>query len=201
MNLLWEFTVALAGKLGDAVIPRKFRKEDKPPVMAIDLMTILPNDIIKVAKTQVGIRETSKNHGEGIEKYWSATSYPEGYANREPYCAAAVCWIVREAMAASSKTWTFKRPRSASAFGFEEWSLAQDDSTKTKKIPRGDIEPGDLVIFKFSHIGIATSRPNKDGHFATIEANTGPNGEREGDGVWEKTRHMDQVRSRIRFAV
>lgn len=201
MNLLWEFTCAIAGRIGDAVIPRKFRKEDKPPLMTIDLMTILPADIIRVAKTQVGIVETSKNHGDGIEKYWTATSYPDGYKNREPYCAAAVCWIVREAMAASTKTWTFKRPTTASAFGFEEWSLAQDKSTNTKMKPHGDIEPGDLVIFRFSHIGIATSRPNTDGHFSIIEANTGPKGERDGDGVWEKTRHIDLVRSRIRFTV
>ena len=32
-------------------------------------------------------------------------------------------------------------------------------------------------------------------------ANTGPNGERDGDGVWEKRRHIDVVRSRVRFTV
>jgi hypothetical protein len=197
MNLFVEF----AAWLGGLLTPRAWRQDEGPPVMTIDLMTILPTDIVKVAKTQLGIVETSKNHGEGIEKYWAATNYPDGYKNREPYCAAALCWIIREAMAASTKTWTFKRPKTASAFGFEEWSLAQDKSTNTKMKPHGDIEPGDLVIFKFSHIGIATSRPNKDGHFSTIEANTGPNGERDGDGVWQKTRHMDQVRSRIRFTV
>lgn len=161
----------------------------------------LPSKLIEIAKSQLGIVETSKNHGPGIEKFWSATDYPDGYANREPYCAAAMCWVVREAMRAIDKKWTFKRPKTAVAFEFEDWSLAQDNSTQTKMKPHGDIEPGDLIVFRFSHIGLATSRPNKDGHFTTIEANTGPNGERDGDGVWQKTRTTDLVRSRIRFTV
>lgn len=162
-------------------------------------MTTMQRRILDIAEGELGIVETSRNQGPGIEKYWTATSYPDGYENREPYCAAAVCWIVKQAMA--DDKWTFRAPKSATAFGFEDWSYAQDASTNTKKKPRGDIQKGDLIVFTFSHIGIATSSPNKDGIFSTIEANTGPNGERDGDGVWRKRRHFDLVRSRIRFTV
>lgn len=190
MNPFRFLAVALLDRIDDWVNPRDYMKF-KPS---------LPPLLVEIAGTQVGITETSKNQGEGIAKYWEATSYPDGYKNREPYCAAAVCWIVREAMG-SSIAWTFSPPKSATAFGFEDWSLAQDHSTQTKRNPRGDIQPGDIVIFKFSHIGIAVSSVDRAGHFRCIEANTGPNGERDGDGVWKKTRHIDLVRSRIRFTV
>ena len=191
MNLFVEYARWIVGRIGDAIFPF----EDHPP-----MKPYLPGLLVEIAETQLGITESSKNHGDGIAKYWEATNYPDGYANREPYCAAAVCWIVREAMG-SSIAWSFKRPKTATAFGFEEWSLAQDASTHTKKNPRGDIQPGDIVIFKFSHVGIAATPADKGGHFKCIEANTGPNGERDGDGVWKKTRHIDLVRSRIRFTV
>lgn len=189
MNLWKEYASWFFGRIGDAIIPHK-----SPP-----MKPYLPERIVEIAETQLGIVETSRNQGDGIAKYWEATNYPDGYENREPYCAAAVCWIVREAMA--KIPWTFKRPQSATAFGFEDWSLKQDASTNTKRNPRGDIQPGDLVIFKFSHIGVAVSNVDKTGHFRCIEANTGPNGERDGDGVWKKRRHIDLVRSRIRFTV
>ena len=190
MNLIAEFASWLFGRIGDAVLPRP----------SIPMKPYLPERILEIAETQLGITESSRNQGDGIAKYWEATNYPDGYKNREPYCAAAVCWIVREAMG-QSIAYTFKRPHSATAFGCEDWSLKQDASTSTKKNPRGDIQPGDLVVFKFSHIVIATTAADKSGHFKCIEANTGPSGERDGDGVWKKRRHIDLVRSRIRFTV
>jgi hypothetical protein len=102
---------------------------------------------------------------------------------------------------AIEETATFKLPKSAAAFGLEAWSQKQDDTTKTKLKPRGDIQRGDIVVFNFSHVGIATGGPTKDGHIPTIEANTGAGGGRDGDGVYRKFRHIDLVRSRIRFTV
>jgi len=191
MNRVVEYSKWAWGLLCDSIFPF----EDHTPMPAT-----LPPLLVEIAESQLGITETSKNHGEGIEKYWEATNYPDGYQNREPYCAAAVCWIVRSAMG-ESISWSFKRPQSATAFGLEDWSLKQDSSTSTKKNPRGDIRAGDIVVFKFSHTGIAVTAPDKSGHFKCIEANTGPSGERDGDGVWKKTRHIDLVRSRIRFTV
>jgi hypothetical protein len=59
--------------------------------------------------------------------------------------------------------------------------------------------PGDLVIFTFSHIGIAVSSPDKMGNLATVEGNTDSAGSREGGGVYFKTRNLSKIRSRIRF--
>src|SRR5689334_4922697 len=89
--------------------------------------------LIAIADKDVGQMETSRNHGPAIEKFWPATSYPEGYANREPYCAAGVSYWVREwlkdpsVLAALGKTpqeaekW---RCKSARAFDWIDWAKA-----------------------------------------------------------------------------
>ena len=59
------------------------------------------------------------------------------------------------------------------------------------------IKKGQLVIFSFSHIGIATSDSDSNNLFSTIEANTGANGSRDGDGIYAKVRNISVVRSVI----
>jgi hypothetical protein len=59
--------------------------------------------------------------------------------------------------------------------------------------------PGDIVIFTFSHIGIAVSEPDEKGNVKTVEGNTDKAGSREGGGVYLKTRNISKIRSRIRF--
>lgn len=151
-----------------------------------------------IAAGEVGVTEVDgTNSGERVCQYQATTSLG---GTGWPWCAAFVCWVVKEAMKTGGP-YTFQRPTTAAAFGFEAWSLAQDDSTHTKKPARGDIQGGDIVIFKFSHIGIATSAPDKDGDFKSIEGNTDKEGSREGGGVFRKWRNISQVRSRIRFTV
>jgi hypothetical protein len=168
----------------------------------------LPEAIARAAESKVGARESGgANKGEDLEEFFAADSYDpngpqpgdDGYA----WCAAFVCWVVKAAMGSLgiSDRAGFKRPTTPGAWAFEEWSLAQDFTTHTKKKPHGDIQRGDIVIFKFSHIGIATSSTDKNGHFMTVEGNTNAAGSREGDGVYRKQRHTDLVRSRIRFTI
>ena len=157
-----------------------------------DTSTANGEKVIAIAKTQLGIHEVSRNHGDGISKYWTATNYPGGYAAREPYCAACMAWCIREADIFDEK----ERPKTPAAYGFENW--ADNLSTKTK-ITRNPskVKRGQLVVFNFSHIGIATSDSNSSGTFSTIEANTGASGSRDGDGVYEKTRDISRVHSVI----
>ena len=149
--------------------------------------------IIDIAKTQVGIHESGgNNHGVGIAKYWTATNYPEGYNDRAPYCAACMCWCIKE----SGVFTEAERPKTAAAFGFESW--ADSNPTKTDIIRKpSKVKKGQLVVFSFSHIGIATSDSNSSGVFNTVEANTGASGGRDGDGVYAKSRNINVVRSAI----
>lgn len=162
----------------------------------------LPTALVTAALAEVGVAEVGgTNCGPIVDTYKAATwlDPKKGW----PWCAAFVCWCVREAMNAAGikETKTFKRPRTAGAWDFENWSLAQDDSTSTKKPHRGDIQRGDIIVFKFSHIGIALSAPDKKGNVQTVEGNTDGAGSREGGAVLKKTRNVSQIRSRIRFTV
>jgi hypothetical protein len=165
-------------------------------------MTTFVKEIIRIAKAEVGVREIANtNCGERVDQYKAATwlNPKKGWA----WCAAFVCWVVREAMTSAGvkQTKTFKRPRTAGAWDFENWSLEQDKTTNTKKPHDGDILPGDIVMFTFSHIGIAVSAPDDDGNVTTVEGNTDDAGSREGGGVYLKSRHLSKIRSRIRFTI
>lgn len=158
----------------------------------------LAPQLVSIAKKQIGVEEVDgTNCGPIVNLYKAATNLPPKEA--WPWCAAFICWIVREAMRGG--TYTFKRPTTAGAWDFENWSRAQDSSTWTKKPHRGDIEPGDIVIFKFSHIGLAVTAPDKNGYLLTIEGNSNKAGSREGGSVVQQRRNESQIRSRIRFRV
>ena len=164
-------------------------------------MNILPERIARFAESKIGIRETGgPNRGADIQEFFAADNYkPNKADNGYAWCAAFVCRIVQLAMDGS--TWTFKRPTTPGAWAFEAWSLAQDSSTWFKKKPNKDIQRGDIVIFEFSHIGIAVGFPDKHGWVMCVEGNTNAAGSREGDGVHLKRRHISTIRSRIRFRV
>lgn len=155
--------------------------------------------IVDIAEREIGVEEIDgTNCGPRVNLYKAATNLPPG--EPWPWCAAFVCWVVREAMKAAGGTYTFQRPTTAGAWAFEAWSRAQDNSTHTKKPHDGDIKFGDIVIFTFSHIGIAVE--DADGGFVkTVEGNTDAQGSREGGGVFAKVRSLSKIRSRIRFTV
>jgi hypothetical protein len=163
---------------------------------------MIAKKIVELATAEIGVTEVNgSNCGPRVDEYKAAT-----WLNPKvgwPWCAAFVCWLVREALTATGtkETKTFKRPRTAGAWDFENWSKAQDNSTNTKKPHRGDIEPGDIVVFTFSHIGIAIGKPDATGHVLTIEGNTDGAGSREGGAVLRKKRKLTQIRSRIRFTI
>jgi len=116
----------------------------------------LSKELVKVALAEVGVEEIDgTNCGERVNVYKAATNLPADEA--WPWCAAFVCWCVRKAAFAADVpfTSTFRRPTTAGAWAFEAWSRAQDNSTHTLKTPGDDIKAGDIVIFTFSHIGIA----------------------------------------------
>jgi len=161
----------------------------------------LARAIIDLASKEIGVEEINgSNCGPRVNEYKAATNLPPNEA--WPWCAAFVCWLVREAMKVCGlkETATFKRPTTAGAWAFEQWSLKQDGTTQTRRLHHGDIEAGDIVIFTFSHIGIATGPPEM-GRIPTIEGNTDGQGSREGGAVLRKSRRVEQIKCRIRFTV
>ena len=160
----------------------------------------LAERIVELAKKEVGVEEIGgTNCGPRVNEYKAATWLPPDQA--WPWCAAFIDWLVMRAMEDSGKQFTFARPRTAGAWDLENWSMKQDGSTWTKLNPQAsDIAPGDIVIFTFSHVGLAIDTPAK-GLVQTVEGNSNAQGSREGGGVWKQTRKLSQIRSRIRFTV
>ena len=162
----------------------------------------LSEKIVELARKEIGVTEVNgANCGPRVDLYKAATwlDPKKGW----PWCAAFVCWLIQEGMKelGMKNSATFSRPRTAGAWDFENWSLAQGNETNTKKPHKNDILPGDIVIFKFSHIGIAESAPDKSGIVTTIEGNTDGAGSREGGAVLRKKRKVENIRSRIRLNI
>jgi hypothetical protein len=165
----------------------------------------LRSRFVAIARKDVGQMEISRNHGTAIQKFWPVTGYPEGYANREPYCAAAMCYWLHEWIkdpevlsklgmtALEAERWRCKSP---SAFGWITWArdkglIIMDDS------PSHVLHTADIVVYDFSHIGLVHD-DYKD-RIKTIEANTGPVNQRDGEGIFEKDRPREIARAFIRI--
>lgn len=165
------------------------------------MSALLPSALVELARKEIGVEEVNgTNCGPRVNEYKAATWLdPEkGWA----WCAAFICWLVREALKKTGvqETAKFKRPQTAGAWDFINWSLAQDASTQTKRNPGDDIQPGDIVVFTFSHIGLAVATPAGN-RVMTIEGNTDGEGSREGGAVLYKMRPLSKIKARIRFTV
>lgn len=160
--------------------------------------------LIEIAGREVGKKETAgSNRGPDVRKYQAATNLEPG---AWPWCAAFVCWCIQQWLADPEvKTWlnlkttttSNWRPRTALAFGFLKWAQARP-ATTTILPDTAEPQPGDIVVFDFSHIGIVlNAAPN--GKMLTIEGNTNGAGSREGDSVEGKIRSRSLARAFIRI--
>ena len=143
------------------------------------------------AESQVGQREEGNNGGASVRKYQNATWLEPG---AWAWCAAFVCWSFKEALKKSPQP--LQRPRTAGAWDFENW--AKKEGAELIKPADVLVRRGDILVYTFSHIGIA-AMDEHEGSVETVEGNTNHNGDREGDGVFRKTRKKSLIRSIIRL--
>ena len=157
----------------------------------------IPEKMIQLAREEIGVSEVDgSNCGPRVDEYKAATwlDAEKGW----PWCAAFICWLVREAI--DGEEILFKRPRTAGAWDFENWAKKEIvNNVDLRKPTNEDIKAGDIVIFTFSHIGLAVKDIDSSGYVTTIEGNTNGAGSREGGSVLEKKRHVSSIRSRIRI--
>ena len=157
----------------------------------------IPEKMVSLAREEIGVSEVDgSNCGPRVDEYKAATwlDADKGW----PWCAAFICWLVREAI--EGEDVKFKRPRTAGAWDFENWAKQQiTNGVELRKPTNEDIKAGDIVVFTFSHIGLAVKDADSSGYVVTIEGNTNGAGSREGGSVLEKKRHVSKIRSRIRI--
>jgi hypothetical protein len=204
-KILALFGIQLASKAGALPTSAQSLAEKPEPAPAVSTPrepSTLAEAIAEAAESQLGVRETEgENRGPGIEKYWAATSYKAGYRNREPWCAAFVCWCILTAISRLGIVPGFKRPTTAQAFGFEGWAnYSKSDSVKI--VPStGEIRRGDIIVFSFSHVEIAAKDTPKGNNLVEcVGGNTNDAGSREGDGVYRKQRHRRSFRAVVRIS-
>lgn len=167
--------------------------------------------LIEIASREIGVVEVPRNSnkGERVREYQRATDLEgTGWA----YCAAFVCWCIREWLKDSAVRDALKltipqaeiwRPKTAAAFGFHEWAadkklLVLDDN------PSHVLHAADLLTLDVSHVGIIKSDWVRDGcaWVQSIDGNTSPqSSNNEGGGVYmrERRRRRDVVRKIIRI--
>jgi len=186
----------IAGPATWQAIADKLAPTPKQPIKSSNIKTgSLAKKLVEFAKEEVGTEEVNgSNCGPRVNEYKSATTLNSSQSF--PWCAAFLCWLFREAM--KNSKYSFSRPTTASAWGFEDWARGENDSVKLQKPHNNDIKSGDVVVFTFSHIGLAISGVDSAGYVDTIEGNTDGQGSREGGAVLQKKRHISQIRSRIR---
>lgn len=112
------------------------------------------SDIVRIAQIQLGVSEdrNRRDCGTAIQKY--------GGPCGQPWCAYFTTWVYQQA--------GYKIPKMGSAFGTYDW-FTKYQTTFTSK--QGTPQPGDIIVFNSSHIGIVESYANGIVH--TIEGNAG----------------------------
>lgn len=155
------------------------------------------------------VEKPRNNQGEWIKKFWPSTTYSNGYTDRQPYCAAAMAYWLDTAGEELAKAGLLESLTGMNAEQFEQWRCKSAGAwawqTWGQKAKGVTVLPdtatprkGDIVVFDFSHIGLVEGNPAA-GRIYTIEANTGPAGERDGDGCWQKNRPQEVARCFLRF--
>lgn len=198
-------------------LSRLFGRLQTPRTSGVDVAEVLvhetqsfPETLARIAEAEVarGVREEGgNNRGRRIVEYQTATWLaPDAW----PWCAAFVCWCILEALQVLAlKPTTWKRPRTASAYDFERWATGEAHHPNNsgwgllsrKQTPKR----GDLVTFRWSHIGIVLEYDSKRQMMTVAEGNTFPKAERSDggvkapDGVYAQRRHKSTVRRLIRY--
>jgi len=161
--------------------------------------------LVEIARRDVGKVEVTRNRAPFIAKYWPATTLPNGHADRQPYCAAAVCYWVQQWLALPEVLAALKmtpsqaerwRCKSARAFDWLDWA-AKRGLTIIGDGPKERLRVGDVMVFDISHVAVVQDDDSKGVY--TIEANTGNGSIRDGDGCFERVRQRSQARAFIRL--
>ena len=132
--------------------------------------------MVSLAREEIGVSEVDgSNCGPRVDEYKAATwlDADKGW----PWCAAFICWLVREAI--EGEDVKFKRPKTAGAWDFENWAKQQStNGVELRKPTNEDIKAGDIVVFTFSHIGLAVKdadvhEMSAKSQTAVVESKTG----------------------------
>ena len=139
-------------------------------------------DVIRVAQSQLGYRESGKNN----------TKFGQAYGlNNQPWCAMFVWWVFRECGI------NLKRYSDNVAY---TPNFANDLLRAGWSVSKGQARAGDIVFFDFpdkvrriQHVGIVLQ--NNGGSLVTIEGNTSGGNNSNGGRVMQRSRAISLVKA------
>ena len=140
-----------------------------------DLLRQQTDQILMIAARQLSVREaTGGNDGKQVEAYLNYVGFKKG----DPWCAAFVSWVFKEA--------GYDQPKTA-------WSpdLFPARYCVKKVIPGLVLGIYFKELGRIGHCGIVTA--TRHNWVESIEGNTNVMGSREGDGVYRKLRHVKTI--------
>lgn len=129
--------------------------------------------IIKIARNEIGVRETGTNSSERIDQYNAYVGF-----RKAPWCAAFCSWCFGQA--------GYSQPKTA-------WSPGLFPISRIVKEPLPGMVMGIYFPSKgrIAHCGIVTAV--KGEWIESTEGNTNVAGSREGDAVMKKLRHKRTI--------
>ncbi len=153
--------------------------------------------VLKVATTQIGIREEPKNSNRGkqVDAYLRSVGL-DPTRGSFPWCCAFVYWCFQEAARARNQ----ENPMVRTAGCLEHWLKAEERSIRRLHVKSAVsnpalVKPGMVFIMDFGegkgHTGIVEKVLG--GKLQTIEGNTDPSGGREGGGVYRMHRPIARI--------
>lgn len=161
---------------------------------------------IRLASVFEGVRETGDNIGVEVEIFQNYTHTP-----KQPYCVSFPVYVVNNGVIDSLSQsggihFPYVLPKVASAKALYDWAdrgIIIADQTG-KEISRESVitsvpRRGDIAIWRHGttnkgHVGMVLSVNVFDKTFESLEANTNPEGSREGDGIYIRTRDLSKVK-------
>lgn len=171
---------------------------------------LLRQKLVEIARQNVGKTEVTRNQASWIKPLWTATNYPSGHDERQPYCAAGMCWALREwlkdadvldAMGMSAKEAELWRCKYASCYKAPKANWIYWAGKVGAKLlpPDAVIHTGDFVVYKRSHIELAVGDTGIEPRIKVIGYNTSGAGfSRDGEGCAEKIGSRNDVLNFIR---
>lgn len=190
MGIPGDQTAAAYQKYLDHAAGRKPVAET--PAATVSL-AVLREAFVEIAREKIGVTEEGgNNRGAMVQQFQAAASWLPGTG--WAWCAAYVGWCFDRL--AERYRLPFATPEGAGAFWYEDWAKEQGIKVLSSS---SSVIRGDLLIYEFSHIDIAT-QSEIAGRYCSVGGNTNAANSRDGDGVWEKpkTKKTARIRSIIR---
>ncbi|MEC4004901.1 CHAP domain-containing protein [Flavobacterium sp. SUN052] len=149
--------------------------------------SLLLSEALKVATSQIGVKETGRNEGPQVNIYLKSVGL-DAVGNNYSWCAAFVYWCFKQASTQLNVT----NPLYKTAGCLEHWNNAKCTKLSISQALKdpSKIKPGFIFIIDFGHghghTGIVESV--NGGYLTTIEGNTNPELSSNGYGVFRLNR-------------